>query len=62
MDHKNPVSDIGDGVLYLDIMKKHANCPGCRFWQEIYCGESVKFEVNLEHIINFAEVWILNLS
>ena len=33
MDHKNPVSDIGDGVLYLDIMKKHANCPDCRFWQ-----------------------------
>ena len=31
MNHKNPVSDFGDGVLYLDIMKKYANCPDCRF-------------------------------
>jgi hypothetical protein len=25
MNHKNPVSGTGDGVSYLDIMKKHAN-------------------------------------
>jgi len=34
MNHKNPVSGTGDGVLYLDIMKKHANCFDCRFWQD----------------------------
>ena len=33
MNHKNPVSGTGDGVPNLDIMKKYANCPDCRFWQ-----------------------------
>jgi hypothetical protein len=33
MNHKNPVPGTGDGVSNLDIMKKHANCPDCRFWQ-----------------------------
>ena len=33
MNHKNPVSGTGDGVSYLDIIKKHANCTdGC------FCG------------------------
>jgi hypothetical protein len=34
MDHKNPVSGSGDGVLYLDIMKKPAKCTGCKYWQD----------------------------
>jgi hypothetical protein len=36
MDHKNPVSGSGGGVLYLDILKKHAICLDYRFWQEIF--------------------------
>jgi hypothetical protein len=56
MDHKNPVSDTGDGVLYLDIMKKHAICFDYRFWQVIVRRETVKFGVELEHIIKIEEV------
>jgi hypothetical protein len=26
-----------------------------RYWQEIYCGVSDKFEANLKHILNFSE-------
>jgi hypothetical protein len=31
MDHKNPVSGIGDGVFFLDIQVKHAVCAGCSY-------------------------------
>ena len=30
MDHKNPVSGTGDGVLYFDILMKPAKCTGCK--------------------------------
>ena len=56
MNHKNPVSGTGDGVLYLDIMKKYANCPDCRFWQEIVRRESDKLGADFEYILNFAGV------
>jgi hypothetical protein len=43
MDHKNPVSDTGDGVLYLDIMKKHAICFDYRFGKVHEGSISIKF-------------------
>jgi hypothetical protein len=60
MDHKNPVSGIGDGVLFWDILKP-AICAGCRLWQGICIRESVKFGENLEHIINFAGLRIISM-
>ena len=42
MNHKNPVSGTGDGVSYLDIMKKHANCPDCRFGKKSGAGNLTK--------------------
>jgi hypothetical protein len=44
MDHKNPVSGSGDGVLYLDIMKKPAKCTGCKYWQE--------YQKNVKHFFS----------
>jgi hypothetical protein len=35
MDHKNPVSGIGDGVFILDIHMKPAKGTDCRYWQEM---------------------------
>jgi hypothetical protein len=38
MNHKNPVSGTGDGVLHLDIMKKHEICFDCRFGKKSVTG------------------------
>jgi hypothetical protein len=38
---------------------KPAICAGCRLWQEINLQDLVKFGIDLEHIINFAGLRII---
>ena len=45
----------GDIILISEIITDSI------YWQEISRGESVKFEANLEHIINFTEVQIISI-
>jgi hypothetical protein len=56
MDYKTLFPVLEMGFLFLDIQLKPAICKGCSYWQEIYRGESVKFEADLEHIFNLAGV------
>jgi len=56
MDHNTLFPFPEMGFLFLDIHLKPEKCSGCKYWQVICNLNSVKFEADFEHILNFAEI------
>jgi hypothetical protein len=56
MDHKTLFPVLEMGFCIWDIHVKPAKGTDYRLWQEIVRQQSVNFEANFEHIINFTEV------